>query len=191
MATGDTLVNASGSFASSAGYNTIVGAASGSAYVNAEDSNILIGPGITGVANEDNVLRIGLSTGTGDKQISKAIICGISGITVVGSAVLVNGSDQLGVVLSTKRFKENINDMGDYSASILKLRPVTFTYTIGDDQSQQSGLIAEEVAQVMPQLVVRDPSGLPQTVKYHDLAALLLNELLKAIKRIEVLEARQ
>ena len=42
----------------------------------------------------------------------------------------------------------------------------------------------------MPSLVVYDKEGLPQTVKYHDLSALLLNELQKALKRIEVLELK-
>lgn len=190
MATGDTLVNASSSFSSTGGYNTIIGSTSGSNYVNTEDSNIIIGTGIPGVANEDNVLYIGSGTGSGNGQINKAIICGINGINITGSAVFVTSSDQLGVVLSTERVKDNIRDMNEYSASILQLRPVTFTYTVGDDHSQQSGLIAEEVHKIMPKLIVYDHEGLPQSVKYHDLAVLLLNELQKAIKRIEVLEAR-
>ncbi len=63
-------------------------------------------------------------------------------------------------------------------------------YTVGDDRSQQTGLIAEEVNEIMPALVVYDKQGDPQTVKYHDLPVLLLNELQKAIKRIEILEAK-
>jgi hypothetical protein len=109
---------------------------------------------------------------------------------VTGTAVLVSSTDQLGIAVSSARFKDNIEDMNDISSGLLKLRPVTFNYTVGDDKSVQTGLIAEEVAQVMPELVVLDKEGLPQTVKYHDLPALLLNELQKAVKRIEVLEAK-
>lgn len=190
MAAGDTLVNASGSFNSSGGNNTIVGSSSGSAYVNAEDSNILIGSGVLGTANENNVLRIGMSTGTGNNQINKAIVCGITGITVAGSAVFVNSSNQLGVLLSTRRIKDNIQDMGDYSSRVLKLRPVTFTYTQVEEKSIQSGLIAEEVMEVMPELVIQDTTGLPQTVRYHELSTLILNELIKTLKIVDDLMSR-
>lgn len=191
MAVGDTLINASASFASTGGYNTVIGSASGGNYVNTENSNVLLGGGITGTANESNVLRIGSATGTGNDKINKAIICGINGITVVGSAVFVTGSDQLGILLSTRRVKDNIIDMGDYSSRILQLRPVTFKYTVGEDQTNtQSGLIAEEVQETMPELVVYDSEGLPQTVKYHELPSLLLNELQKAVTIINDLKAR-
>lgn len=191
MAAGDTLINASSSFSSTGGHNTVVGSTSGSNYVNTENSNIIVGSGITGTANENNVLRIGSATGTGNDKINKTIICGINGITVVGSAVFVTGSDQLGILLSTRRVKDNIVDMADYSSRILNLRPVTFTYTIGDDQiSTQSGLIAEEVQETMPELVVYDLEGLPQTVKYHEIPSLLLNELQKAVKIIDDLMSR-
>jgi hypothetical protein len=37
--------------------------------------------------------------------------------------------------------------------------------------------VAEEVAQVSPQLVVFDKDGVPQTVRYHFVNARLLNEV--------------
>jgi hypothetical protein len=160
----------------------------GAAYTGAESSNIVLNS--TGVTGESNVLRIGQSTGGGATQLNAAYIAGINGITVTGTAVLVSASDQLGIAVSSRRYKENIIDMDEYSSAILKLRPVTFNYVVGDDFTPQSGLIAEEVAEIMPSLVVNDKEGLPQTVKYHDLAALLLNEIQKLHKRIAVLEAK-
>ncbi len=191
MASGDTLVNASSSFSSTGGHNTVVGSTSGSNYINAENSNILVGSGISGTANESNVLRIGSATGSGTNQINKAIVCGINGITVVGSAVFVTTGNQLGILLSTRRVKDNITVMADYSSRILNLRPVTFTYNTGQDQTSiQSGLIAEEVQETMPELVMYDDEGLPLTVKYHELPSLLLNELQKAVTIINDLTAR-
>ena len=64
----------------------------------------------------------------------------------------------------------------------MRLRPVTFRYkkSIEDgDKPTQYGLIAEEVAEVFPDLVVYNKDGEPETVKYHLLATLLLNELQK------------
>ena len=69
--------------------------------------------------------------------------------------------------------------MGDASSRLMGLRPVTFRYRAHPDGPLQYGLIAEEVERVMPELVVRDATGQPETVAYHELPAMLLNELQK------------
>jgi hypothetical protein len=69
------------------------------------------------------------------------------------------------------------------------LRPVNFTYKKNPEKGTQTGLIAEEVLKVAPQLVCLDPEGLPCSVSYHELPAILLNEIQRLNKRIEVLEA--
>ena len=58
-------------------------------------SNILIGYNVQGTASENNVLRVGVATGTGDGDLAAAYVCGINGVTVTGSPVLVNSSNQL------------------------------------------------------------------------------------------------
>jgi hypothetical protein len=45
------------------------------------------------------------------------------------------------------------------------------------DFNESYGLIAEDVEEVMPYLVSYDKEGMPATVKYHELPALLLNEI--------------
>jgi polyhydroxyalkanoate synthesis regulator phasin len=69
--------------------------------------------------------------------------------------------------------------MGDTSSRLLELRPVTFHYKTQPDGPLQYGLIAEEVNEVMPELVVKDATGQLETVAYHELPAMLLNELQK------------
>jgi hypothetical protein len=63
----------------------------------------------------------------------------------------------------------------------LKLRPVQFRYKKADasgDKPIQYGLIAEEVAEVYPELVVRDATtGRIDGVRYEELAPMLLNEM--------------
>ena len=89
---------------------------------------------------------------------------------------------QLGVASSSRRFKEQILDMGEGSSRLFQLRPVTFFYKPQyDDGSHtlQYGLIAEEVAKVYPDMVAYDKDGQPYTVKYQYLAPMLLNELQK------------
>jgi hypothetical protein len=130
-----------------------------------------------GVAAESGRIRIGTSP-----THTATFIAGISGTNVAGSAVLVTGSGQLGVAVSSGRFKEAVEDMGEASDSLMALRPVRFRYRKeagGDGHTEEYGLIAEEVAAVAPELVVYDEEGKPFTVKYHEMAPMLLNEMKK------------
>ena len=148
------------------------------------NNNIYIGN--VGVAAEGNTIRIGtLGTQT------STFIAGISGATSAsGVAVYANASGQLGTATSSRRFKNDIADMGAESDLLMKLRPVAFYYKpeLDETQTRQYGLVAEEVAQAAPQLVVFDKDGLPQTVRYHFVNAMLLNEVQKQHGQIEALK---
>jgi hypothetical protein len=72
--------------------------------------------------------------------------------------------------------------MDKASESILALKPVSFRYKVHKDTTPQFGLIAEEVAKVDPDLVVRDKNGEVYTVRYEAVNAMLLNEFLKEHK---------
>ncbi len=121
-------------------------------------------------------------------------IKGISGVmTGINNAVpvLIDSAGQLGTINSSRRYKEDIDNMARASDNLLSLRPVIFRYkkAIEDgDIPIQYGLIAEEVAKVFPALVVYNEHGEPETVKYHLLATLLLNELQKLRSEIQTLQ---
>ena len=69
-------------------------------------------------------------------------------------------------VRSSRRSKDDIRDMGDASGGLLRLRPVTFRYKqkAADGSAPiRYGLIAEEVAEVYPELVVYDGEGRVET----------------------------
>jgi hypothetical protein len=108
-----------------------------------------------------------------------------------GAAVFVNSSGQLGTMTSSRRFKRDIADMDKASEAIFSLRPVTFRYKPELDikGTPQFGLIAEEVNDVNPDLVVRDEQGEIQTVRYEQVNAMLLNEFLKEHKRVDDLRS--
>ncbi len=165
------------------------------------NDNIYLGSGAEGVAGEGNTIRIGGTTvGNGSQQQDRTFVNGITGVNVSGAAVLVSASGQLGVAASSHRFKQSVQDMGETSRRLLDLRPVTFHYRDGSAEGPwplEFGLIAEEVAEVFPELVVYDDQSRPQTVKYHLLASILLNELQlmegrfeKLGNQIEALEER-
>jgi len=79
--------------------------------------------------------------------------------------------------------------MDKASEAILALKPVTFQYKGDKTGTPQFGLIAEEVAEVNPGLVVRDKEGKPYNVRYEAVNAMLLNEFLKEQRKVQEQEA--
>jgi hypothetical protein len=174
--------------------NAALGYRAGILHVNGDD-NILVHS--FGLNTESNVLRIGADTGEDDFELAKAFIQGIDGVTTgVNDAVpvVVDSAGQLGTVSSSRRLKQDIQDLGPAAERLLDLRPVAFRYkqhAANDRETPlQYGLIAEEVAEVFPELVVYDREGTPATVRYHLLSSLLLSELQRLHARVAELEER-
>jgi hypothetical protein len=163
------------------------------------ESNIAIGidagQNVTSGGNNIHIGNVGVASDTPTIHIgtqgvqTSTFIAGISGQTSAsGVAVLVNAAGQLGTTTSSRRAKDEIRDMGVASEGVLKLRPVTFRYKPQHDDGSrlaQYGLIAEEVAEIYPELVVLDKDGQPAGVRYHVLPAMLLNELQRQQRVIE------
>jgi hypothetical protein len=89
---------------------------------------------------------------------------------------------------SSQRFKHDIKPMDKISDAILALKPVTFHYKSDGTNTPQFGLVAEDVAKVNPDLVVRDDKGEIYSVRYDAVNAMLLNEFLKEHRKVEELE---
>jgi hypothetical protein len=108
--------------------------------------------------------------------------------------VLIDAIGQLGTISSSRAVKQDVHDVGPLAERLLELRPVAFRYkqhaAIDPDTPLQFGLIAEEVAQVFPDLVVYDGAGKPETVKYHLLSSLLLELVQRQQVQIESLAVR-
>ena len=81
--------------------------------------------------------------------------------------------------------------MDKASETLFALKPVTFRYKkeLDPDGIPQFGLVAEELARVNSDLVVRDAGGKPYTVRYDAVNAMLLNEFLKEHRKVEELES--
>ena len=92
---------------------------------------------------------------------------------------------------SSRRFKHDIKPMDRASAVIFALKPVSFRYNKEYDSAERPsfGLIAEEVAQVDSDLVGRNRKGEPESVRYEQINAMLLNEFLKEHGKVQELEA--
>jgi hypothetical protein len=160
--------------------NIALGTVAGNALTIGDD-NIDIGN--SGAAGESRTIRIGNSL-----DHDRTFIAGIRGKTT-GSmntlAVLIDVNGQLGTASSSRRFKKEIKPMEKASEAILALKPVTFHYKSDTTSTPQFGLIAEEVAEVNPDLVVRDENGEIYSVRYDAVNAMLLNEFLKEHRRVQ------
>jgi hypothetical protein len=100
---------------------------------------------------------------------------------------VVPSTGQLGIGSSSRRYKKDIQDMGDAGSRLLRLRPVTFRYRqpfADDSQPIEYGLIAEEVEEVYPDLVAHSADGQIEIVKYQVLDSMLLNEVQKQAAQI-------
>ena len=164
--------------------NIAIGLAAGN-QVTTGSNNIHIGN--QGLPADTALIRIG--TGGTPTTHTATFIAGISGVPVTGEPVTVDVNGQLGgVAASSRRVKDDIRDMEGASEGLAKLRPVAFRYkaeSATGPRSIEYGLIAEEVAEIYPELVVLDKDGQPSGVRYHVLPAMLLNELQRQHRVIE------
>jgi len=165
---------------------------------NTADGFQALGSNTTGSFN----IALGNNAGSGVNTADDVICIGAAGADVShscyignifnqpsssGLAVFVDSDGKLGTIMSSRRFKEDIQPMDKTSEDILALQPVTFRYKKDVDPTgiAQFGLVAEDVAKVNPELVVRDKEGKPYSVRYDQVNAMLLNEFLKERKKVE------
>jgi hypothetical protein len=144
----------------------------------------------TGVTTANNVICIGT---LGANVSDSCYIGNIFGqeVAIFGALpVLVDSDGKLGTVPSSRRFKHDIKPMDKASEALLVLKPVTFHYKSDTKDTPQFGLIAEEVAEVNPDLVVRDKNGEILSVRYDHVNAMLLNEFLKEHRKVELQDRR-
>jgi hypothetical protein len=154
-----------------------IGQDAGSTYTT-ESDNITIGN--VGVASDAGFIRCG-TAGTHLQNFQ----AGVVGVTTTANdaiPVLVSSTGQLGTVSSSIKTKENIEDL-EGSEVVYKLRPVSFNYKDHADKSKKNiGLIAEEVEEVYPDMVIKHPNPKTgeleiRTVDYPRLSILLLKEV--------------
>jgi uncharacterized coiled-coil protein SlyX len=144
------------------------------------------------VTTADNVICIGSNNVNGANVSDTCFIGNIRGVTTQNAnaiPVLIDTAGQLGTMSSSRRFKKEIKPMESASEAILGLKPVTFEYRGDKTDTPQFGLIAEEVAEVNPDLVVRDGKGEIYSVRYDAVNAMLLNEFLKEHRKVEEQQA--
>jgi hypothetical protein len=141
--------------------------------------------GNSGAASDNGIIRIGdpdfhqafLAAGIWNKQTNPGPV-----------QVVIDQDGRMGTISSSRRYKEEIEDMGGASDGLLSLRPVKFRYRkpyADGSKPIDYGLIAEEVAEIYPDLVVRNKDGQIETVQYQKLTPMMLNELQKQRRELQ------
>ncbi len=182
---GNTAIGDYAAFSVTGNWNIAIGYNAG---YSAGAGNYNIDIGSQGSSTDNGVIRIGSAQ-------TSAYIAGISGVTTsLNNAVpvLIDSNGNLGTISSSRRYKEDIQDMGEASHDLMRLRPVTFRYKkpfADGSKPVQYGLIAEEVAGVYPDLVAHSADGQIETVKYQVLDSMLLNEVQR--QQSEILAQKQ
>jgi len=142
----------------------------------------------SGVTTVDNVIAIGAAA---ENVSGTCYIGNIYGShSSSGLPVIVNPAGKLGTDTSSRRFKEEIQPMGQASEVLYALKPVLFRYKreIDPARVRQLGLVAEDVEKVNADLIVRDREGKPYGVRYDRVNAMVLNEFLKEHKKVRQLQ---
>jgi hypothetical protein len=175
--------------------NTAVGRNAGDSIIDGSHNVVVGGDAGSGIVHANNVIAIGVTGGStvlGEASNS----CYIGSIyeqniggAGVPHAVWVDADGTLGLMPSSRRFKHNIQPVDKTSETLYSLKRVTFKYNSDKKGTPQYGLIAEEVAEINPDLILRNDKGEILSVRYEQINAMLLNEFLKEHKKVAEHEA--
>ncbi|PLX02319.1 MAG: hypothetical protein C0594_12065 [Marinilabiliales bacterium] len=166
--------------------NTAIGNMS---FFNGLNYNNSTAVGYQALPNGSNQVRLG------NTAVTSLYCSGAYAATTANSAnMYVSSTGQIMRSTSSKRYKKDITDINIDTEAIYKLRPVS--YRSINDNSQHFGLIAEEVAEVLPELAeyarkcdvvegAKSKKLIPDAVQYPMLSVLLLNEIKKHKKTID------
>jgi endosialidase-like protein len=206
----NTAVGTSALLNTTAGQNTAVGAHA----LQTNDTgngNTAVGNNALGASTGSGNIALGASAGNSVSTASNVTCIGTSGGNIDNSCYIgriyfnvqpIVGTDPDSVTItsagrlgrgnvSSRRYKHDIQPMDQASEALYALKPVSFRYNKEYDVTQTLafGLIAEQVAEVYPDLVGRNAAGQPESVRYEQINAMLLNEFLKEHRRVSQLEA--
>ena len=124
---------------------------------------------------------------SGDLSITGIMTLGQLGTAGV-DALCRNGSDELALCSSSRRYKKDIRPYKPPASILNQLRPVTYRWR--DSDKLDIGLIAEEVVKIEPLLVHYNEQGKVEGVKYDRVGLLLIDEIRKLKTEIHKLTSQ-
>jgi hypothetical protein len=171
------------------GTSSTINTASTTSTVGVGDSCTIGGTGSIAIGNtasstSNNAIAIGNGAiaNVSDGLFYRTTLASVAGTTVEYDAT----TGQMGPAVSSRRFKENIEELEDRTDDLLSLRPVR--YNLKGKNRSCFGFIAEEAVINIPEVVPLDKSGRPLSINYDKLVTLLVQGYKKMNERIVQLE---
>jgi len=124
------------------------------------------------------------------------IICGGNTVGNVGIGTLAITATSFNVS-SSERFKKNISNLEYGLDDILKIKPVKYQYDFEKSGLYTIGFIAEEVSNVIPEIVshqdenhkvVSKENGIPVSMDYSKMSAVLVNAVKEQHSKVQLLK---
>jgi trimeric autotransporter adhesin len=176
--------------------NTAVGDEAGLNVTGGSGNTFLGSSAGEGVSSANNVICIGRNV-VGANTSNRAFIGNIGTFAQAPSAsvefVTVQlATGRLGHDSSSRRYKEDIKPMDKASEVLYQLKPVTYRYKKDLENPNPNldyGLVAEDVAEIDPELAVRDGKGQIESVRYKAIYNMMLNEFLKEHQTVKALKS--
>jgi trimeric autotransporter adhesin len=174
--------------------NTAVGKEAGNSIIDGNDNVVLGHNAGIGIMHASRNIAIGTEVAGPFTDFDDTCFIGSIFGEIVSdpgsqAAVFVDQFNVVGIFNSSRKYKHDIQPMDKASETLYRLKPVTFKFNSDWKGTTQYGLIAEEVAEVDPQLVVHDKNGEITSVHYEQINSMLLNEFLKEHKKVEEQQA--
>jgi hypothetical protein len=111
-----------------------------------------------------------------------------------GTVLVADSSGNIRKQSSSRRFKEDVRPLEVDAGALLSLQPVRFRWKPEHGEGEDIGLIAEDVAEIVPELVwsETDDEGVERItgVHYDKIAPLLIEVVAEQAEKIESLEGR-
>ena len=173
--------------------NTAIGKEAGNSIIDGNDNVVLGHNAGIGIVHASRNIAIGVPEVGPFADFDDTCFIGAIHGQIVGDpgsqqAVYVDVNNNVGIFNSSRRYKRDIQPMDKASERLYLLKPITFKFNSDQKGTAQYGLIAEEVAEVDPQLVSHDKNGEISSVHYEQINNMLLNEFLKEHRKVEELQ---
>lgn len=159
-------------------------------FINLDGGNISLGTS-TSVVELDGVLEIANGTSSAPAiRFASDTNCGIYRHTTDTVGVNTNLYVQNEITaFSDRRVKTNVESVPDALLKLEAIRGVTYERSDLDDGVRHAGVIAQEVEEVLPEVVRTGDDGM-KSVNYDGLSALLIEAIKELSEKVKVLEAK-
>jgi hypothetical protein len=92
------------------------------------------------------------------------------------------------IAYSDARVKENVKTITNALDKVTSLRGVSYTRIDSKDKSRKIGVIAQEVLEVLPEVVIQDPDSGNYNVAYGNMVGILIEAIKEQQRQIDDLK---